>query len=192
MKWVLLALLGVINTVHAEPKAFDIRINKTTLDEVRQQHQVKAITHREFSQGMICDDEFGCPPLTPIKGVNAYTVDITEDGVKSFEIRTDDKGVVKFMLIEIQDYGDGYNAHSVRMVDHLNHKYGGNEQEYGYDHWGYWRVARSTTNAWVIDWSHRQDDYFFVMLSDKEYLKTTRYDLTPFYTEPKSNAVSHF
>ncbi|MFA0098622.1 hypothetical protein AB4406_26555, partial [Vibrio splendidus] len=160
--------------------------------EVRQQHQVKAITHREFSQGMICDDEFGCPPLTPIKGVNAYTVDITEDGVKSFEIRTDDKGVVKFMLIEIDSPDTGGNSESVKMTRYLNQKYRKTARQYGYDHWGYWRVVRDTTNAWVMDWMHRQDDYFFVMLSDKEYLKTTRYDLTPFYTAKETDAVSHF
>ncbi|MGF1916715.1 hypothetical protein L4D17_24775 [Vibrio splendidus] len=192
MRWVLLALLGVMSTAHAEPQAFDIRINTTTLNEVRQQHTVTPITQRAFSQGMICDDEYGCPPLTPIEGVNAYKVDITEGGVLSFEIRTDDKGVVKFMLVEMQDLGRGNNAHSVRMSNHLDHKYGASESEYGLWQWGYLRSVRDTTNAWVMDWSHRQDDYFFVMLSDKEYLKTTRYDLTPFYTPPKPDAVSHF
>ncbi|MFA0077359.1 hypothetical protein AB4427_04280 [Vibrio artabrorum] len=192
MRWFLLALLGVMSAAHAEPQAFDIRINTTTLNEVRQQHTVTPITQRLFSQGMICDDEYGCPPLTPIEGVNAYHVDITDGGVMSFEIQTDDKGVVKFMLIQMQDLGKGYNSHQVKMSDYLDHKYGAFEDEYGLWQWGYLRSVRDTTNAWVMDWSHRQDDYFFVMLSDKDYLKMTRYDLTPFYTPPKPDAVSHF
>ncbi|MGF1884065.1 hypothetical protein [Vibrio splendidus] len=181
-----------MSTAYAEPQAFDIRINTTTLDEVRQQHTVTPITQRAFSQGMICDDEYGCPPLTPIEGVNAYHVDITDDGVLSFEIQTDDKGVVKFMLIQMQDSGKGYGSNLVKMGNHFRQKYGGAVPEYGRFQWGYMRFAHSTTNAWVIKWSHRQDDYFFVMLSDKAYLKTTRYDLTPFYTPPKPDAVSHF
>ncbi|MCG9658256.1 hypothetical protein [Vibrio mediterranei] len=197
--WLSLLLLIFAQLAHAEPAAFGIRINTTTLDEIKKTHQVTPIVSRDeihnpaphvcvhrkkVSLGYQCQD-------LPESVEHAYTVDIRDSGVQYFEVRTDDNGVVKFVLVDFENPNKGVNSRSLNVERHLMHKYRAN-YEYGLFQDGYLRGLYETTNAFVSSWEMKNNNFFFVMLSDKDYLKTTRYDLTPYYHPKGKSAADQF
>ncbi|MCG9658778.1 hypothetical protein [Vibrio mediterranei] len=197
--WLSLLLLTFAQLAHAEPAAFGIRINTTTLDEIKQTHQVTPIVSRDeihnpaphvcvhrkkVSLGYQCQD-------LPESVEHAYTVDIRDSGVQYFEIRTDENDVVKFMLIDFDSPEKHGNGRSVEVGDRLRSKYR-DDDDYDLFQDGYFRPVFKATNAFVTQWLYKGDDFFFVMLSDKDYLKTTRYDLTPYYHPKGKSAADQF
>ncbi|NOI26700.1 hypothetical protein [Vibrio mediterranei] len=199
--WLSLLLLIFAQLAHAEPAAFGIRINTTTLDEIKQTHQVTPIVARDaihnpaphvcvhrkkVSLGYQCQD-------LPESVEHAYTVDIRDSGVQYFEVRTDDNGVVKFILVDFASPTRDINSRLVEVGRHLIYKYGAPHMfEYPPLQDGYMRYVYPTTNAFVTKWDKEDDKFFFVMLSDKDYLKTTRYDLTPYYHPKGKSAADQF
>ncbi|MGX9520554.1 hypothetical protein ACWX0P_17545 [Vibrio mediterranei] len=201
--WTLLLIL-LSSAANAHPEAFGIRINHTTLDEVKRTHHVSPITERDplHNPAPCQDSRYDCPPLTPIDGVHAYTVDdIKDSGVQYFEVRTDDVGLVKFILVKIDSPERGELSRSVQLDGYFRSKVSYREI-FDYDHfqWYYGRSLFEDQNAWISTWlsmsklspSGKKEEFFFVMLSDKEYLKTTRYDLTPYYNAPETPLSEQF
>ncbi|MCG9627494.1 hypothetical protein L1D34_21915 [Vibrio mediterranei] len=203
--WLSLLLLTFAHLAHAEPAAFGIRINTTTLDEIKLTHQVKQITSREATFDPA--SKF-CVPVAQGDGItycdssphpssvsHAYTVNIRDSGVSYFEVRTDNNGVVKFILINFDDPDQSENSRLVEVGRHLTYKYGAPHMfEYPPLQDGYMRYVYPTTNAFVTQWveSERNKetvDSFFVILSDKNYMATTPYDLTPYY-HPKGKSAA--
>ncbi len=205
--WLSLLLLIFAQLAHAEPAAFGIRINTTTLDEIKLTHQVKQITSREATFDPA--SKF-CVPVAQGDGItycdssphpssvsHAYTVNIRDSGVNYFEVRTNENGVVKFILVNFDEPQKRSESRLVKIGNKLDSKYGAPDLvEYPLLQNGCWRYVYPTTNAFVTLWHNNPDsehiDSFFVMLSDKDYLKTTRYDLTPYYHPKGKSAADQF
>ncbi|MGX9523103.1 hypothetical protein ACWX0P_30790 [Vibrio mediterranei] len=186
--WLGLVLLGLSTLAQANPDAFGITINQTTLAELREHHQVTPITSRDKAHNpapLCLTYDNDCRRTTPIEGLHAYTLDIKESGAQYFEVRTDDSGVVKFMLIKLASPDEGENSRSIRLARHFAAKYF-QDFDHGLWQWGYVRTLYQAENAWVMRFLGQQNDFCFVILSDKEYLKNTRYDVRPFYHKEKT------
>ncbi|KFA99775.1 hypothetical protein [Vibrio sp. ER1A] len=200
--WLSLLLLIFAQLAHAGPAAFGIRINTTTLADIQKTHQVMPITARketfdpaskfcvpiEQGEGYAYCDSAPHPSSTE----HAYTIDIRDSGVQYFEVRTDKHNVVKFMLIKFYNPDEGELSRSITVGDRLNSKYGTFSDEYDLFQNGYFRPVRETINAFISMWIKKGDDHFFVILSDKDYLKTTRYDLTDHYQPQGKSADDQF
>jgi hypothetical protein len=197
--WLSLLLLIFAQLAHAEPAAFGIRINTTTLDEIKKTHHVTPIimhdpksklipqvcVHKlENGLGYECQDK-------PELAKNSYTVDIRDSGVQYFEIRTDKSGVVKFMLVSFDNVDKGQFSPSLEVQRRLNSKYK-DDDNYDWFQDGYFRTVYKATNALITQWDRKGDDHFFVIISDKDYLKTTRYDLTDHYQPQGKSAAEQF
>ncbi|MGR5299209.1 hypothetical protein ACPV5U_27900 [Vibrio mediterranei] len=202
--WTLLLIL-LSSAANAAPQAFGIRINHTTLDEVKRTHHVTPITERDplHNPAPCQDSRYDCPSLTPIDGVHAYTVDdIKDSGVQYFEVRTDDAGLVKFILVKLDNPDRGALTQSLQLDGYFRSVNSGYRSNYDYDHhaWYYLRTLYEKQDVWASVWvamstlspSGQKAEFFFVTLSDKEYLKTTRYDLTPYYNAPETPLSEQF
>ncbi|MCY9855402.1 hypothetical protein ACPV5U_28055 [Vibrio mediterranei] len=200
--WLTLLMLTLAHFAHAEPAAFGIRINTTTLADIQKTHQVTPITSRENNFDPAA--EF-CVPIEQGEGYaycdstphpsstdHAYTVDIRDSGAQYFEVRTDNKGIVKFILVDFDDTNPARNPRLTEVGDRLISKYGAASLDYDWFQDGYSRPIHKATNAFISQWYRKGDDHFFVILSDKDYLKTTRYDLTDHYQPQGKSAADQF